>query len=76
MDIINVTALAVIIGIVNGIALLDIPQISSFVKFLIALAIGMIFGVFGVFGLTIETGLIVGLASSGLYKLTQNLGNK
>jgi len=72
----NITAIAVIIGIVNGVSLLESPKITSFVKYLIALALGLLFGVIHLFGLTIETGIIVGLASSGLYKVSQNVGGK
>lgn len=70
----NLLAISVIIGIVNGISLLNAPQITSFVKFIIALVLGLIFGAVGLFGLNIETGIIVALSSSGLYKLTQNIG--
>lgn len=72
----SLIAVAAIIGIVNGISLLNAPQVTSFVKFAIALVVGILFGVFGLFGLTVATGLIVGLTSSGLYKVTQNIGGK
>jgi len=51
MDTNLVIGVAVIIGIVNGITLLGAPQITPFVKFLIALALGLAFGVIGLFGL-------------------------
>lgn len=74
-------AMAVIIGIVNGIALFDQayagegqkPRINSFVKFILAVALGILFGFLGWFGLTVQLGLVAALASSGLYKLTQNI---
>jgi hypothetical protein len=66
--------MAVIIGIVNGITLLDIDKITPFIKFLIALGIGITFGYLGMFGLSIETGLITALASSGLYKIATRIG--
>lgn len=69
-------AVAVIIGIVNGVGLLNAPQVNSFVKFVLALVTGLAFGAFGLFGLDIATGIIAGLASSGLFKLTQNVGGK
>ena len=72
----NAVAVGVIIGIVNGVSLLGSPKVTSFVKFLIALAVGLMFGVVGLFGLTLETGIFIGLASSGLYKVTQNVGGK
>jgi hypothetical protein len=76
VETVNLVALAVIIGIVNGVSLLNAPQVTSFVKFLLALAFGLLFGIIGLFGLNIETGLIAGLASSGLYKLGQVVGGK
>jgi prepilin signal peptidase PulO-like enzyme (type II secretory pathway) len=69
-----VVAVAIIIGIVNGVTLLNAPQVTPFVKFLIALALGLLFGVIGLFGMNLETGIIAGLSSSGLYKLSQNIG--
>ena len=71
----NLLAISVIIGIVNGISLLDLP-LTPFVKFVIAVVLGLFFGVVGLFGLTIETGIIVALSSSGLYKTVQVLGSK
>ncbi len=72
----SITAGAVIIGIVNGIRL--IPQkylvIDSFLSFVIALVLGLVFGVTHLFGLDIQTGLIVALASSGLYKVATKVG--
>jgi hypothetical protein len=67
------TAMAVIIGLVNGISLIG-PKINSFAKFGISLGLGLLFGYFHTFGLNLESGIVVALASSGLYKLTQNLG--
>ena len=66
------TAIAVIIGIVNGISL-GFPRITSFYKFLIALAVGVLLGFFNYFSLSIELGIVAALASSGLYKLSQNI---
>jgi len=74
------TAIAVIIGIVNGVALADAqftqegkpPRITSFVKFVLAMLFGLLFGFLHFFGLAgIEMGIIAALASSGLYKLAQ-----
>jgi hypothetical protein len=76
MDTNLVVAVAVIIGIVNGVALLNAPQITPFVKFLIALALGLAFGIIGLFGLNLQTGIIASLVSSGLYKISQNVGSK
>lgn len=71
------TAITVIIGLVNGVALADQqfaggPRITSFVKFILAMIFGLLFGAFHLFGLSgIEAGIIAALASSGLYKLAQ-----
>ena len=76
MDTNLIVGVAVIIGIVNGVALLNAPQVTPFVKFLIALALGLAFGVIGLFGLNLQTGIIASLVSSGLYKISQNVGGK
>lgn len=76
------TAVAVIIGIVNGVQLVfkNNPKwtnIVGFVSFVIALVLGIVFGYFQWFGLaSVQIGLIAGLSSSGLFKLSQNLGGK
>jgi hypothetical protein len=60
----------VIIGIVNGVKLAS-PSVVGFISFLLALGLGLLFGAIGMFGLTIETGIVAALVSSGLYKLAQ-----
>lgn len=67
----NVQAIAVVIGIVNGVRLLKENDRWGFLFFLIALAVGLGMGLLHWFGLTLETGLIVALASSGLYRVAQ-----
>ena len=72
------TAMAVIIGIVNGVALLSNESngkivVSSFMKFVLALILGIVFGALHMFGLTVELGIVAALASSGLYKIAQVL---
>jgi len=78
MENFNLVATAVIIGIVNGVKL--IPQnnfqVTSFVSFLIALALGVGFGLVGLFGLNIETGIITALVSSGLYTIAKRVGGQ
>lgn len=69
------TAMAVIVGIVNGIALAS-EKVNSFAKFVIALALGIIFGAFHLFGLTLELGVVAALASSGLYKIASKIGGE
>lgn len=64
-------AVAVIIGIVNGARLFKEADKTGFIFFCLALAIGLVFGLVGWFGLTLESGLVAALASSGLYRLTQ-----
>lgn len=69
----SIVAGAAIIGIVNGVQLLS-PKIVGFYSFLLSLGLGVIFGMFHVFGLTLETGIVVALSSSGLYKVAQKMG--
>lgn len=72
----NVVAGAVIVGIVKGITL--VPQkyfvIDSFVAFLLSLGLGVLFGLFNQFGLTLETGIITALASTGVYQISKKVG--
>lgn len=69
----SIVAGAAIIGIVNGAQLLN-PKVVGFYSFLLSLGLGVIFGIFHVFGLTLETGIVVALSSSGLYKVAQKMG--
>ena len=69
----NIQGTAAIIGIVNGIILLQTNH-GAFLNFAIAVALGVFFGFIGFFGLNPESGLILGLASSGLYKVSQVIG--
>jgi hypothetical protein len=41
---------------------------------LIACGLGLIAGLFGVYGLTADLGLLAGFASSGVYKLATKAG--
>lgn len=70
----NIQALAVIIGAVNGIRLLKAQDLWGFVFFVSAVVVGVILGVLGYFGLTIETGIVAALASSGLYRVGEKIG--
>ena len=67
----NVVATAAIIGLINGAKLLELPDKKSFYYFLLALVAGVIAGFFGLFELTLESGILTALASSGLYKTAQ-----
>lgn len=72
----NLQALAVIIGIVNGVRLLKEQNKWGFIFFALALGVGVGFGLIGYFGLTVETGIVAALASSGLYRVTEKVGGK
>lgn len=78
----NLQAIAVIIGIVNGVRLLKEGMDSSpknywgFVFFVIALVVGIGLGWLHFFGLTPEAGIVVALASSGLYRVTEKVGGR
>jgi len=67
----NAIAAAVIIGIVNGFRLLKEQDKWGFIFFILALVTGLILGALHWFGLTLETGLVAALASSGLYRVAQ-----
>ncbi len=69
----NIYSIAVIIGLVNGVRLFKENR-ESFLYFCLALAIGIGFGVAGLYGFTLETGILAALASSGLYKVAQKVG--
>ncbi len=72
----TITAGAVIIGLVNGIKL--VPQkyfvFDSFLSFVLAVVLGVVFGLLHLFGLDVQTGIVVALASSGLYKVATKVG--
>lgn len=62
----------IIIGIVNGIKLFELPDKKSFIYFCIAVVIGIVFGALNLFGVAgVEAGLVIALSSSGLYKLAK-----
>lgn len=69
----NVQAIAVIIGIVNGVQLFETNR-KGFIYFVIALVTGIVLGLIGFFGLNLESGIVTALASSGLYKVAQKVG--
>lgn len=70
----SVEAGAVIIGFVNGVRLIQEKNLWGFTFFLIALVTGIVLGFLGYFGLTVETGILVGLGSSGVYRGLQVVG--
>lgn len=62
----------IIIGIINGVKLAELPDKRSFYYFLLALALGIVFGFLGMFGIRgVEAGIVLALQSSGLYKLVK-----
>ena len=71
-----VMAAFVLIGLVNGVKLLESDK-RGFVYFLTAVVAGTAFGAFKLFGLpSAEIGLAIGISSSGGYKLAQKLGGQ
>lgn len=71
----NLPAIAAIIGFVNGCRLFQTDR-AGFAYFLIALIAGLLAGWMHLFGLTVEMGLLAGLASSGLYRVGQKVGGQ
>ncbi len=78
----NLQAIAVVIGFVNGLRLLKEGFDSTphnfwgFIFFVAALVVGVGFGFLHLFGLTPEAGIIVALASSGLYRVGEKVGGR
>ncbi len=78
----NLEAIAVVIGIVNGFRLFKEGADSTpktywgFAFFVIALVTGLVLGALGFFGLNIQSGIVVALASSGLYRGAEKFGGK
>jgi hypothetical protein len=71
-----VMAAFVLIGLVNGIKLLESDK-KGFAYFCVAVVTGTIFGAFQLFGLpSLEVGLAIGISSSGVYKLAQKFGGE
>lgn len=71
----NITAVAVLVGIVRG-ATLALPQINSGQAFALSLVAGVILGFLHYFGLTVETGIIASLTASGVYQVAKKVGGK
>ena len=78
MDLQNYTIAGfVLVGLVNGIQFAVDKNWKSFVFFLTAVISGGVFGYLGWFGLpSLEIGLAVGISSSGVYKIAQQIGGK
>lgn len=73
----NVTAVAVIVGIVRGVTL-GLEQLNvkttSLIGFLLSLVTGVVLGLVGLFGLDIQTGIISALVATGVYQVAKKVG--
>ena len=76
IDELNLQAMAVVVGLVNGIRLAQEKSKWGLIFFGSALVFGVGFGLLGLFGLNLETGIVVALASSGLYRIGEKIGGK
>ncbi len=73
----NIQAIAALIGVVNGVRLLfddPDPKHKSFIYFILAVVAGVVFGALHWFGLSIESGFVAALASSGVYQVAKKVG--
>ena len=71
----QLTSVAAIVGLINGLKLFENSDKKPFYYFLAALLFGVIFGYLKFFGIDgIEQGLLIALASSGFYKLSTKIG--
>lgn len=67
----------VLIGLINGSQFAIEKNWSSFIKFMLAVVAGGVFGYLKWFGIpSAEIGLALGISSSGVYKVSQVLGGK
>lgn len=76
MDTQTIQAGLVIVGVVNGIRLLQEKSYWGFIFFVCSLVVGIILGALHFFGLSIETGIVAGLGASGLYRLGEKFGGQ
>ncbi len=75
----NLTAVAVIIGVVRGLTLgLDQTKfkVTSIIGFVLALVTGVVLGLLHYFGLTVETGVISALVATGVYQTAKKVGGQ
>lgn len=74
----NLTAVAVIIGVVRGITLglekLDAVKMSSLLGFILAVVTGIVLGLLHFFGLTVESGIVSALVATGVYQTAKKVG--
>lgn len=75
----NITAVAVIVGVVRGVTL-GLEQLNvkttSLIGFLLAVVTGIVLGVVGLFGLTLETGIVSALVATGVYQVAKKVGGQ
>ena len=64
---------AALIGVINLVQK-QFPQVAGIYGVGLALLIGVILGVLGLYGLTVETGILLALGSSGVYKVASKMG--
>lgn len=70
-------AAAAVIGLINGVRLLKAGDRWGFIFFAMAILAGILFGYMNWFGVpSIEIGLLVGLASSGFYRVAEKSGGQ
>ena len=77
MEAFNITAVAVIIGIVRGVTL-GLEQLNvkttSLIAFCLAVGTGIVLALLNLFGLTIETGIVSSLVATGTYQVAKKIG--
>ena len=72
----NVIAGAALIGLINGLQK-QFPQVTGVFAWGVAVVLGALAGFFQIGGVDRwQNGVVIGLASSGLFKLTTNLRKK
>ena len=75
----NLTAVAVIIGVVRGVTLgLDQTKfkVTSLIGFFFAVLTGVVLGLLGYFGLDVQTGIISALVATGVYQTAKKVGGQ
>ena len=71
----TITIGAAIVGLINLVQK-QYPKVSGLYGVVLAVVLGAAAGYFGLQGLTVETGILAGLGSSGLYKLATKVGGQ
>ena len=72
----NLTLGAAIIGLINAVRS-QFPKVAGLYAIGLAVVLGAVAGYFNLFGVSgLESGIMVGLASSGAYKLATRMGGQ